>query len=213
MVPRGLEPRTLRLLAVHSNQLSYETLDFEGCRIIRLRTANCATATNNFHSPIQHIFFSARAFLPWQGPSPIPGDFLGIDMRRGTAHGQWVGPAAPFLACPQSIGKLAQNKRLPPSSCGVCARGVCHSRAVGLFIRGAKRLPSGRVCMPHQIVAATPRAMAGWRMDKGCVIGGRCSGWRLDAHRRGTGKEASRGFEPRSLDSESRVLTITPRGH
>ena len=27
MVPRGLEPRTLRLLAVRSNQLSYETLD------------------------------------------------------------------------------------------------------------------------------------------------------------------------------------------
>ena len=27
MVPRGLEPRTLRLLAVRSNQLSYETPD------------------------------------------------------------------------------------------------------------------------------------------------------------------------------------------
>ena len=27
MVPRGLEPRTLRLLAVRSNQLSYETND------------------------------------------------------------------------------------------------------------------------------------------------------------------------------------------
>ena len=134
MVPRGLETRTLRLLAARSNQLSYETLDFEGCRIIRVRTANCATATDDFHSSIQHIFFGARAFLPWQGPRPIPGDFLGIDMRRGTAHEQWVGPAAPFLACPQSIGKLAQNKRLPPSSCGVCARGVCHSRAVGLFI-------------------------------------------------------------------------------
>ena len=26
MVPRGLEPRTLRLLAVRSNQLSYETM-------------------------------------------------------------------------------------------------------------------------------------------------------------------------------------------
>ena len=26
MAPRGLEPRTLRLLAVRSNQLSYETL-------------------------------------------------------------------------------------------------------------------------------------------------------------------------------------------
>ena len=29
MVPRGLEPRTLRLLAVRSNQLSYETTDKE----------------------------------------------------------------------------------------------------------------------------------------------------------------------------------------
>ena len=28
MVPRGLEPRTLRLLAVRSNQLSYETSDY-----------------------------------------------------------------------------------------------------------------------------------------------------------------------------------------
>ena len=28
VVPRGLEPRTLRLLAVRSNQLSYETIDF-----------------------------------------------------------------------------------------------------------------------------------------------------------------------------------------
>jgi hypothetical protein len=27
VVPRGLEPRTLRLLAVRSNQLSYETAD------------------------------------------------------------------------------------------------------------------------------------------------------------------------------------------
>ena len=26
------------------------------------------------------------------------------------------------------------------------------------------------------------------------------------------GEKASRGFEPRSLDSESRVLTVTPRG-
>ena len=29
MVPRGLEPRTLRLLAVRSNQLSYETHDID----------------------------------------------------------------------------------------------------------------------------------------------------------------------------------------
>ena len=30
MVPRGLEPRTLRALAVRSNQLSYETVGFGG---------------------------------------------------------------------------------------------------------------------------------------------------------------------------------------
>ena len=30
MVPRGLEPRTLRLLAVRSNQLSYETVGDTG---------------------------------------------------------------------------------------------------------------------------------------------------------------------------------------
>ena len=30
MVPRGLEPRTLRLLAVRSNQLSYETIGKHG---------------------------------------------------------------------------------------------------------------------------------------------------------------------------------------
>ena len=34
MVPRGLEPRTLRLLAVRSNQLSYETLETKGPTIL-----------------------------------------------------------------------------------------------------------------------------------------------------------------------------------
>ena len=34
VVPRGLEPRTLRLLAVRSNQLSYET-DAKGIAIMR----------------------------------------------------------------------------------------------------------------------------------------------------------------------------------
>ena len=31
VVPRGLEPRTLRLLAVRSDQLSYETADIPAC--------------------------------------------------------------------------------------------------------------------------------------------------------------------------------------
>lgn len=35
VVPRGLEPRTLRLLAVRSNQLSYETRCYCSCRQLR----------------------------------------------------------------------------------------------------------------------------------------------------------------------------------
>ena len=34
LVPRGLEPRTLRLLAVRSNQLSYETRCVSHCRLL-----------------------------------------------------------------------------------------------------------------------------------------------------------------------------------
>ena len=40
----------------------------------------------------------------------------------------------------------------------------------------------------------------------------RTSKIRNEEYRSSAGKEASRGFEPRSLDSESRVLTVTPRG-
>ena len=39
MVPRGLEPRTLRLLAVRSNQLSYET-----SRVMLLCRSYCSEA-------------------------------------------------------------------------------------------------------------------------------------------------------------------------
>ena len=35
VVPRGLEPRTLRLLAVRSNQLSYETSENFGSFFLR----------------------------------------------------------------------------------------------------------------------------------------------------------------------------------
>ena len=45
MVPRGLEPRALRLLAVRSNQLSYETL--QRVAAPALRTARCAAVVRN----------------------------------------------------------------------------------------------------------------------------------------------------------------------
>ena len=38
VVPRGLEPRTLRLLAVRSNQLSYETICFKAAILILIGT-------------------------------------------------------------------------------------------------------------------------------------------------------------------------------
>ena len=57
--------------------------------------------------------------------------------------------------------------------------------------------------VPSPLFASSDRAVL-----HGCVG----SGW-AGRPRGASGKEASRGFEPRSLDSESRVLTITPRGH
>ena len=42
MVPRGLEPRTLRLLAVRSNQLSYETLKTQQSAICILSNVNAS---------------------------------------------------------------------------------------------------------------------------------------------------------------------------
>jgi hypothetical protein len=38
VVPRGLEPRTLRLLAVRSNQLSYETFE-KHIKFVSVKTA------------------------------------------------------------------------------------------------------------------------------------------------------------------------------
>ena len=59
MVPRGLEPRTLRLLAVRSNQLSYETLTKKHVRVclctkhkhIRIALCKWAGSTNERGTP------------------------------------------------------------------------------------------------------------------------------------------------------------------
>ena len=47
MVPRGLEPRTLRLLAVRSNQLSYET----SCDAFVRRHSLPASLIHRFRAP------------------------------------------------------------------------------------------------------------------------------------------------------------------
>ena len=48
MVPRGIEPRTLRLLAVRSNQMSYETL--RRCSHRAPHSSSAATATTAHNS-------------------------------------------------------------------------------------------------------------------------------------------------------------------
>ena len=55
MVPRGLEPRTLRLLAVRSNQLSYETLDSTGWYSFFIRMHMSAVGFEPTRSCLQWI--------------------------------------------------------------------------------------------------------------------------------------------------------------
>ena len=52
-----------------------------------------------------------------------------------------------------------------PMLSGIRCSGYRRS-APRLHFCSQKRFPSGRTCLPHQTAAATPRAMAGWRMDK-----------------------------------------------
>ena len=64
MVPRGLEPRTLRLLAVRSSQLSYETL--RDCFICRIEKAKTNRAM------LGHVHNKASSIKPSQlGGRPL----------------------------------------------------------------------------------------------------------------------------------------------
>ena len=60
MVPRGLEPRTLRLLAVRSNQLSYETLDV--CLEVALFHAYHPFHAHSWHN--NHFFYGQMVAVP-----------------------------------------------------------------------------------------------------------------------------------------------------
>ena len=62
MVPRGLEPRTLRLLAVRSSQLSYETLwGYLICIIERAKTSRAMLGNVHNSSSIEPSQFGGRA--------------------------------------------------------------------------------------------------------------------------------------------------------
>ncbi len=70
MVPRGLEPRTLRLLAVRSNQLSYETLALVaaclGCLLLWF-VKHCAVGET--HSDWQEVVQYGATAVDLQQPA------------------------------------------------------------------------------------------------------------------------------------------------
>jgi hypothetical protein len=83
-----------------------------------------------------------------------------------------------------------------PNSDTELRSGLCSSSSLTEFRKGLRaHLPSsaGIGSTPHSGVSVIASARIAIEP---------CKAW----------QEASRGFEPRSLDSESRVLTVTPRG-
>ena len=111
---------------------------------------------------------------------------------QGMSVETWVGawpiqPAGP-VAC-WAASKLARP----------CGSATCGPDARDVASRGADALVHSRRLV-RRLVCAGAGAQAPVR-------------YCMSAPLRGGEQEASRGFEPRSLDSESRVLTVTPRGH
>ena len=102
MVPRGLEPRTLRLLAVRSNQLSYETSDTAARAERNVRVDLPRDRIVGGQSPSKHDTVSER-LRRWtrnplgsarRGSNPLGVDFLrGHWIRaRQRAHGTRAAP-------------------------------------------------------------------------------------------------------------------------
>ena len=64
MVPRGLEPRTLRLLAVRSNQLSYETAGEEQRqRVCALSPCVIVRVSRRSHGSSTHVWYVVHLLL------------------------------------------------------------------------------------------------------------------------------------------------------
>ena len=79
MVPRGLEPRTLRLLAVRSNQLSYKTswLASTALKTVALRVYFCFLCNEQLDSRINRI--------TWLNSRPL---WVGIEFVFGSGVAQ-----------------------------------------------------------------------------------------------------------------------------
>ena len=93
----------------------------------------------------------------------IPPDFRFVDLCRGKAPEQAVAPENDFFP-PAVTGFSVKRKRVPPSWCGVCARGVCNSRAARalLFVETNDSSRGGHA-PPDR--GRDPAVGAGWVID------------------------------------------------
>ena len=124
MVPRGLEPRTLRLLAVRSNQLSYET--HVVCRACQCCSLELGQAASSGASP-EAFPMALGWLLSSQGSAGARGGRVAVARASQGGSGVWVVvvflwgggvllPAAaesPLpLPCPKNAKLLLQPRRL-----------------------------------------------------------------------------------------------------
>ena len=153
-----------------------------------------------FGSTSQHSDHAARSYersLPFEG-SPAPAD-----LRSSTAGFAHLETSAPEL-CMQRALLISQT---PLRSCAAdCAhRAPMRNSAGGCVLISA---------IPRQTALISGSAASCARLRDWQHTPLTCDRVRplRDQTTQKAWQEASRGFEPRSLDSESRVLTVTPRG-
>ena len=125
MVPRGLEPRTLRLLAVRSNQLSYETSEYSLPR--SLDAKELVT-----ESQVCQVRLCKRISKLWWSRDAIMLDLAAPPQSSPRlAHVQ----ASPWLARPRAARQTAAIL-MPPSQAGatvVPAACGCDARACSML--------------------------------------------------------------------------------
>ena len=80
MVPRGLEPRTLRLLAVRSNQLSYETVNGGRCSYVPAKRPSARKKIFCEQLLLRH--WDARNFHQAQGRPKEDRSFIPLAQHR-----------------------------------------------------------------------------------------------------------------------------------
>ena len=112
MVPRGLEPRTLRLLAVRSNQLSYETCDGDqrepfSCQHRRFLRTGFWNFTSSFCSLCRQLLCQVSKSKPQKKMKKKEPRTQMLLLQNKTAwHRRWHPDTSPYLFPWTYQGKL-----------------------------------------------------------------------------------------------------------